>query len=42
LAAVESALATFSAMTRIRPDWARNPEVATEIDFMKSMACLSS
>jgi hypothetical protein len=27
----------FSEMMRIRPAWARNPDAAIAIDFMKSM-----
>ena len=34
--AVESAFAIFSEMTRIRPAWARSPEAATAIVFVKS------
>src|SRR5215207_870834 len=41
LSAVESALAMFSAMTRMRPDWALRPEAATEIVLRKSMSQLS-
>src|SRR5215831_8787248 len=37
LGAVESALAMFSERTRIRPDWARNPEAAIAIVFKKSI-----
>src|SRR6186713_492796 len=35
--AVESALAMFSAITRMRPACARNPEAAIESDLRKSM-----
>ena len=35
--AVESALAMFSEMIRMRPACARNPDAAIEIDFKKSM-----
>jgi len=35
--AVESALARFSAITRMRPAWERSPEAAIAIDFTKSM-----
>src|SRR3954463_13798210 len=35
--AVESALAMFSEMTRMRPAWARRPEAAIAIDFRKSI-----
>ncbi len=35
--AVESALAMFSEITRMRPAWARRPEAAIAIDFRKSM-----
>jgi hypothetical protein len=38
--AVESALAMFSAITRIRPAWARSPEAAIAIDFRKSMLAM--
>src|SRR4051812_39615615 len=34
--AVESALAMFSEITRMRPAWARRPEVAIPIDLAKS------
>jgi hypothetical protein len=34
---VESALAIFSEITRIRPLWARRPEAAIMIDFRKSI-----
>jgi hypothetical protein len=30
----------FWAMTRMRPDWARKPEVAMAIDFKKSTGWL--
>ena len=36
--AVESALAMFSAITRMRPDWTLRPDAATEIVLRKSMA----
>src|SRR5882724_373277 len=39
--AVESALAIFSEITRMRPAWARSPEVAIAIDFRKSMLLYS-
>jgi hypothetical protein len=35
--AVESALAMFSEMMRIRPAWARRPDAAIAIDFKKSI-----
>jgi hypothetical protein len=34
---VDSALAMFSEMTRMRPDWAFKPDAAIAIDFKKSM-----
>src|SRR5262249_39315019 len=35
--AVESTLAMFSEVTRMRPAWARSPDAAMAIDFTKSM-----
>src|ERR1700730_6130169 len=37
---VESALAMFSEMTCMRPAWARRPEAAIAIDFIRSMVFL--
>src|SRR5882757_7851378 len=41
VAAVESALAIFSEITRIRPAWARSPEVAMLIERAKSPPSLA-